>query len=161
MRNNQFKAPGAAAYSVFQDVDGSASIFGADVVQVRNRQFSLLPAGEPSAPAAPSAPASAFSAPATALAPLVAGDEVSSMRARPSAQGAIAQAAAFAGAAAARMRPHAAPAFKAAWELPPMFSFFAPVPGTVDQREQRWRWSDTRPVGPSALDATDNSAVTP
>lgn len=51
VRNHQFLTPADGAYSVFDDVNGSANISGVDVVAVRNRQFTGLPAGSPVAPA--------------------------------------------------------------------------------------------------------------
>jgi hypothetical protein len=51
VRNNQNFSPGSAGYTVFRDVNGSATIIGSDVTAVRNRQGLSLPAGEPTAPA--------------------------------------------------------------------------------------------------------------
>ena len=50
VRNNQNFSPGSAGYTVFRDVNGSATILGSDVTAVRNRQGLSLPAGEPMVP---------------------------------------------------------------------------------------------------------------
>jgi hypothetical protein len=47
---------GAAAYSLFHDVDGSGVILANDFSEIKRRFFQTLPAGEPSA-------ASVFAAP--------------------------------------------------------------------------------------------------
>jgi hypothetical protein len=49
VRNAQNATPGAAGslYTIFKDVNGSATIVGSDVTLVRNRQGLSLPAGEP------------------------------------------------------------------------------------------------------------------
>ena len=50
VRNAQFQFPGDAGYSIALDVNGSATIFGDDVVLARNQQLTSLPSGQPSAP---------------------------------------------------------------------------------------------------------------
>ena len=65
VRNNQNFSPGSAGYTIFRDVNGSATILGSDVTAVRNRQGLSLPAGEPGVPA----PASGASV-VTAVAPM-------------------------------------------------------------------------------------------
>jgi hypothetical protein len=52
VRNAQFLTTLDAAYSPFDDVNGSGNVSGIDVVAVRNRQFTGLPTGNPVAPAA-------------------------------------------------------------------------------------------------------------
>ena len=52
VRNAQFLTTTDAAYSPFDDVNGSGNVSGVDVVAVRNRQFTGLPAGNPVAPPA-------------------------------------------------------------------------------------------------------------
>jgi hypothetical protein len=47
VRNAQTAMPGDAQYSPFYDLDGSGSITVLDVIDVRNRQLSSLPAGTP------------------------------------------------------------------------------------------------------------------
>jgi hypothetical protein len=51
VRNAQFLTTTDAAYSPFDDVNGSGNVSGVDVVAVRNRQFTGLPTGNPVAPA--------------------------------------------------------------------------------------------------------------
>jgi hypothetical protein len=51
VRNAQFLTTLDAAYSPFDDVNGSGNVSGVDVVAVRNRQFTGLPVGSPVAPA--------------------------------------------------------------------------------------------------------------
>jgi hypothetical protein len=51
VRNSQFLTTVDSKYSVFDDVNGSGNVSGVDVVAVRNRQFTGLPAGSPTAPA--------------------------------------------------------------------------------------------------------------
>jgi hypothetical protein len=51
VRNAQFLTTTDAAYSPFDDVNGSGNVSGVDVVAVRNRQFTGLPTGTPVAPA--------------------------------------------------------------------------------------------------------------
>ena len=52
-RNAQGSPPGGVGslYTIFKDVNGSASITGTDVTNVRNSQGLSLPAAEPTAPA--------------------------------------------------------------------------------------------------------------
>ena len=52
VRNAQFLTTTDATYSPFDDVNGSGNVSGVDVVAVRNRQFTGLPAGNPVAPPA-------------------------------------------------------------------------------------------------------------
>ncbi len=47
-RHAQFQLVGDEGYSAFLDVDASGSIFGNDVILVRNRLFTDLPSGQPS-----------------------------------------------------------------------------------------------------------------
>jgi hypothetical protein len=51
VRNAQFTTTLDAAYSAFNDVNGSGNVSGTDVIATRNAQFTGLPTGNPVAPA--------------------------------------------------------------------------------------------------------------
>ena len=50
VRYAQGSRPGSSVYSIRKDIDGSGTIFGNDLIAVRDRQGTRLPAGEPVVP---------------------------------------------------------------------------------------------------------------